>query len=89
MTIICLSPAHRAAEVTFCEFARDRWGMRWALCRNTARNRERYGRCVRRSEYKAARIEWYEQRQSGRAFLGLPREPEPMEMRGILPAQVA
>ncbi len=36
------------------EFARRRWGEKWALCRNTAANRSRYDRCVSNSEYRTA-----------------------------------
>lgn len=30
-------------------------GPRWAICRDTPKNRERYGRCITRREYAAAR----------------------------------
>lgn len=32
-------------------------GARWAICRDTERNRERYGRCITRKEYLRAQAE--------------------------------
>lgn len=32
-------------------------GPRWAICRNTERNRARYGRCITRQEYQLAQSE--------------------------------
>ena len=40
--------------MTFIEFARQRWGPHWGLCRNTPSNRSRYDRCVSNKEYQAA-----------------------------------
>ena len=41
---------------SFSAFARARWGERWAICRNTAANRERWGRCITPSEYRRAEL---------------------------------
>jgi len=38
-------------------------GPRWAICRNTERNRERYGRCITRKEYLRACAEALELRE--------------------------
>jgi hypothetical protein len=38
-------------------------GPRWAICRNTERNRERYGRCITHKEYLRAHAEAIELRE--------------------------
>ena len=37
-------------------------GPRWAICKNTERNRGRYGRCISRKAYQRAQIEALRQR---------------------------
>lgn len=44
--------------MTFPDFMRARFGANWALCRATAGNRARYGRCISRKEYARAEADW-------------------------------
>jgi hypothetical protein len=45
---------HTPGPMTFSEFLNARWGKSWGVCRATPGNRERYARCVTRTEYKQA-----------------------------------
>jgi hypothetical protein len=40
-------------------------GDKWTICRNTAANRERHGRCITRQQYLAARQEALARRNAG------------------------
>ncbi len=42
----------------FTAYAAALWGEHWAIVRDTERNRRRYGRCVRPSEYRQADHAW-------------------------------
>ncbi len=57
--------------MTWTEFACQRWGHHWGLCRNTAANRARYDRCVTNSEYNAAQAA-YRKAHTADALRGLP-----------------
>jgi hypothetical protein len=37
--------------MTWLQYLEQRFGPRWALCRNTQANRERYGKCLTRKQF--------------------------------------
>lgn len=59
-------------DLMFSTYANAHWGPNWALCVATARNRERYARCVTRAEYASLEREWAAIVHAARVRFGRP-----------------
>lgn len=56
---IAASPSEAAMpEIGFTEHCEKTFGPHWAICRDTDRNRLRWGRCITHREYVEARNTW-------------------------------